>query len=103
MPGSDSSIADECTYTWQHQIMMQYTSSVEAYDISTSTHTCWHKDKVKNCHCSDIFVCQYGMDMSKLLDSLDLVMKFTWQPFSYQVHTSHAMHMIIIVGHADMQ
>ena len=71
--GSDGNIADACLWRNQEADMAdQFRGGIRYFDIDT----CWHEEKVKNCHCDSIFGCQYGADMFTTLKDLDFWMKF---------------------------
>ena len=70
--GSDRQISSACSWR-NHESNMaeQFSKGIRYFDIDT----CWHNDRVKNCHCSQVFGCKYGTDMSTTLKSLDSEMR----------------------------
>ena len=73
--GSDKNVAGSCL--WRNQasnMSQQFGSGIRYFDIDT----CWHKGKVKNCHCNKGLGCHRGTDMSTTLNSLDFWMKYSF-------------------------
>ena len=66
--GSDRHVSGSCIWR-NHESNMaeQFSKGIRYFDIDT----CWDNDRVKNCHCSKVFGCHHGTDMSITLNSLD--------------------------------
>ena len=83
--GSDSSISDACFWrNHNSDFSQQFLGGVRYFDIDT----CWHDNKVKNCHCG-AFGCRYGTDMSITLNKLDTVVKCTSPEYCNEVLILH--------------
>ena len=71
--GSDKNVAGSCFWRNQDSRMdEQFLSGIRYFDIDT----CWHENKVKNCHCSSNSGCHHGTDMSTTLNNLNTWMQF---------------------------
>ena len=96
--GTDGiSVTDACL--WRNQntyVFDQFSKGIRYFDIDT----CWHDNKVKNCHCNSYFGCRYGADMDLTLSNLNFWMTFN-TTFSSTYRVDYTNEVVILHFNRD--